>query len=103
MASTDDIKEFAVVEFPEEEINGTMPLAIISNAWLVEENMDMMCWWPSYIKSDSEREKLIVNRTPLDKSKCDKCLVNVIYSSSHYTNALTKLNFLSKRTNVPLI
>ncbi|XP_022902696.1 uncharacterized protein [Onthophagus taurus] len=69
MASTDDIKEFAVVEFPEEEINGTMPLAIISNAWLVEENMDMMCWWPSYIKSDSEREKLIVNRTPLDKSK----------------------------------
>ncbi|GJQ67589.1 hypothetical protein Trydic_g8395 [Trypoxylus dichotomus] len=103
MEKEEKLKEFAIVEFPEEEVNGSIPLGIISTTWLVEENCETYCLWPSYIKNASEREKIIVNRLSLDKAKCDKCYVNVVYSSSHYQNAINKLKLLEKASNIPLM
>lgn len=117
-------REFAVVEFPEEEINGIIPLGIISTSWLIEEDCQTYCLWPSYLNSAAEREKIILDRLPLDKAKCDRCYVNVVYSTSkhycsrnivlmlltsffliidHYQNAINKLTLLEKASYIPLM
>ncbi|KAK9703002.1 hypothetical protein QE152_g29594 [Popillia japonica] len=103
MENQEKVKEFAVVEFPEEEINGIIPLGIISTSWLIEEDCQTYCLWPSYLNSAAEREKIILDRLPLDKAKCDRCYVNVVYSTNHYQNAINKLTLLEKASYIPLM
>lgn len=74
-----------VVEFPEETTEDkSIPMALVSSAWVFEKNKNCYCYWPTYLKSTSKRERAVKNHEELDTEKCQICAVNVKYSTGSF-------------------
>ncbi|KAG5872781.1 hypothetical protein JTB14_031553 [Gonioctena quinquepunctata] len=85
---------YLVVEFPDEDTDGAIPMAIISSSWVVELGGNLYCYWPNYFKSDLHKDKAIQNHTPLSLEKCSQCPIVVKYSTNDYQKAMGKLQRL---------
>ncbi|XP_074034733.1 uncharacterized protein isoform X2 [Leptinotarsa decemlineata] len=96
MDNTDE-NHFLVVEFPEEKnSDGIIPMAIISSNWTFARNGNMFCYWPSYLRSDKEKEKLIKAHSDLQEDKSMECAIVVKFSTVDYERATTKLHRLEE-------
>ncbi|XP_030766378.1 uncharacterized protein LOC115890328 [Sitophilus oryzae] len=74
-------------------------MALVSSAWVFEENKNCYCYWPTYLKSTSKREKAVKNHEELDTEKCQICAVNIKYSTAKYDSALYKLKIYEEEEN----
>lgn len=75
-------RKYLVVEFPDEDTDGAIPMAIISSNWVFELNGNLYCYWPNYFKSDLQKDKAIQNHTSVSLEKCSQCPIVVKYSTS---------------------
>lgn len=89
-------KEFVIVEFPEEEAENSIPMAIISSTWIYEKNGNLFCYWPVYLKSPTKREKAVTGHDDILKGKCTSCLIRIKFCSANYENTVRKLKLLEE-------
>ncbi|KAF5277338.1 hypothetical protein FQR65_LT16000 [Abscondita terminalis] len=90
--------EYAVVVFPEEEINGTLAMAVISTNWIFTKNCNLYCHWPNYFKSDAQKNKAVQQHASLILSKCVDCPIMVKYTSDNYEKTVAKLKYLEEHS-----
>ncbi|VEN44097.1 unnamed protein product [Callosobruchus maculatus] len=73
--------KYLVVEFPEEEGDDGLPVAVISSNWLCDDNDVPACYWPSYLKSTSQREKALLQHQQIREESCMKCPIIIKFST----------------------
>ncbi|KAG5866549.1 hypothetical protein JTB14_036578 [Gonioctena quinquepunctata] len=85
---------YLVVEFPDEDTDGAIPMAIISSSWVVELGGNLYCYWPNYFKSDLHKDKAIQNHTPLSLEKCSQCPIVVKYSTTNENHIFVLVKYM---------
>lgn len=79
--------KYLVVDFPDETTKDkSIPMALISSAWVFEKNKNIYCYWPTYLKSTAKREKAVINHEELDAEKSQICPITIKYSSGIFFN-----------------
>ncbi|XP_044765705.1 uncharacterized protein LOC123321954 [Coccinella septempunctata] len=90
------LREYIIVDFPEEKTEDGIPMALISSDWVFEEGGNLYCFWPTYLKSTTQIEKAVINHQILKYDKCLKCPVAIKYSTDDYKKASLKLRLLEE-------
>ncbi|KAF5304404.1 hypothetical protein FQA39_LY19004 [Lamprigera yunnana] len=90
---------YYVVEFPDEAVDGNIPMSVISHSWLNKnERGELTCLWPKRA-TDSQRIQLIRNHE-FPSSFTSGNNVNIKYKSFTYEKALSKMNALENMQSV---
>ncbi|KAK4887466.1 hypothetical protein RN001_003737 [Aquatica leii] len=90
---------YYVVEFPDEAVDGNIPMSVISHSWLSRnEKGDLTCLWPKR-GTNSQRIQLIRNHE-FPSSFTSGNNVNIKYRSFTYEKALSKMNALQNMQSV---
>ncbi|KAF5307564.1 hypothetical protein FQR65_LT18390 [Abscondita terminalis] len=87
-------------EFPEEENEGLLPMAVISTNWIFTKMGNLYCHWPTYFKSDLLKNRAIENHESLILDKCNGCPIVIKYTSSDYGKTIQKLKYLEDHSSV---
>ncbi|XP_031328260.1 uncharacterized protein LOC116159434 isoform X1 [Photinus pyralis] len=93
------VRDYYVVEFPDEKDKGSVPLCIIPSSWTdVELNGEKFCWWPNF-KSEEQKRKAVIQKLQFENRNCIKCKINIKYKTNLYEKAVKKLKKLEDGTS----
>lgn len=74
-----------MVDFPEERTSdGAIASSVISSEWVEESEKGLICLWPYHVKTDAQRQKLVINHVKLDRQKCLECPIIIKFGSGKF-------------------
>lgn len=79
------------MEFPEEVVDGSCPMAIISKKWAFKDDELDYCWWPNS-KTDKARENALKNHVLVGPQNGSMCEIIIKYKTGMYI--IHSINFI---------
>ncbi|CAH0563130.1 unnamed protein product [Brassicogethes aeneus] len=90
---------FYIVEFPQEEVNGSCPMAIVSKRSVFKDDEIDYCWWPNF-KTDRAREHAVKNHDLVGPENGSMYQIKYKYEIDNYEKAHRKLRQLETTSDV---